>query len=505
METRIPRLLFVAGLAGVLAGSRLAAQDVVEAAPELLTAESRYYRIVDVPTPKAVALEVGGLLALGDGSVLASTRRGEVWRIRDAYGPAPQFDLWARGLHEPLGLLAHGGWIYVAQRGELTRMKDADGDGRADLFETVCDFWKISGNYHEYNFGPRLDAEGNLWITTNKPFGDEPFGRVDWRGWALRIAPGGSIEGVCAGLRSPAGIEASPAGEMFYTDNQGEWCGASKLSHLEVGDFHGHPWGIAAAKLPQSRVAPVEQPPSGMLMPDYATRNPAFKLPAVWFPYDKMGKSPSGFVWDTSAGAFGPFAGQVFVGDQHHAMVIRVSLEQVGGRWQGACYPFKYGFASGIVRVAWGEDGSLLAGMTNRGWGSRGGSEQGLQRLEWTGAVPFEIQAMTALPDGFRLRFTQPADPATAADPSAYALQSYTYKLHSDYGSPESDVQPLAVAAAALAADGLSVDLHVEGLREGYVHELIAAGVRAPDGRALLHAQAYYTLVRIPPATPAGR
>ena len=40
----------------------------------------------------------------------------------------------------------------------------------------------ISGNYHGYNFGPRLDDEGFFWITTNKPFGDEPFGRADWRG-----------------------------------------------------------------------------------------------------------------------------------------------------------------------------------------------------------------------------------------------------------------------------------------------------------------------------------
>ena len=36
--------------------------------------------------------------------------------------------------------------IYTAQRGELTRMKDSDGDGSADTYETVCDAGDISGN-----------------------------------------------------------------------------------------------------------------------------------------------------------------------------------------------------------------------------------------------------------------------------------------------------------------------------------------------------------------------
>ena len=39
-------------------------------------------------------------------------------------------------------------------------MRDSDGDGKADEFITVCDDWEISGNYHEYNFGPRMDKDG---------------------------------------------------------------------------------------------------------------------------------------------------------------------------------------------------------------------------------------------------------------------------------------------------------------------------------------------------------
>jgi hypothetical protein len=113
-------------------------------------------------------------------------------------------------------LIELDGWIYTAQRGELTRMKDSNNDGRADIFETVCDDWEISGNYHEYNFGPRLDPEGYLWVTLNKPFGGEPYGRAHWRGWAVRIdAKTGEMFPMSAGLRSPAGLEISPWGDVF--------------------------------------------------------------------------------------------------------------------------------------------------------------------------------------------------------------------------------------------------------------------------------------------------
>jgi len=465
--------------------------------------ESAHYRILTIPVPDGIVLEVGGILCLEPGSVMVCTRRGEVWRIDGATGEEgdpPRCTLFAEGLQEPLGLLRRGGGILAVQRGELSELRDADGDGRADWIGTVSEGWPISGNYHEYNFGPCADRDGHLWITTNKPFGDEPFGRADWRGWALRIGPDGAFAPVCCGLRSPAGVQASPWGDVFYTDNQGEWCGASKLSHLEPGDFHGHPWGTFSAKRADSPIPFPGDPDDGTLMPLVKQKIPAFKLPAVWFPYDKMGKSPAGFEWDQTGGRFGPFAGQVFVGDQHHASVLRVSLERVRGHWQGACYPFRAGFQSGITRVAFAADGSLYVGMTNRGWGSRGRYGEGLQRLVHTGVAPFEILAMKARPDGFELELTAPVDPATACAASSYKLESYTYKLHSEYGSPEVDRRELSVEAAVVAADSRSVRLAVPGLREGYVHELHAPALRARDGRPLLHPEAYYTLIHLPPA-----
>ena len=103
--------------------------------------------------------------------------------------------------------------------------------------------------------------------------------------------------------------------------------------------------------------------------------------PCVWFPYGRMGQSASEPRWDTTGGKFGPFAGQCFVGDQTKSIVMRVYLEKINGRYQGACFPFRSGFECGVNRLVFGPDGSLYVGMTNRGWGSLGGKPYGLQRL----------------------------------------------------------------------------------------------------------------------------
>ncbi len=467
--------------------------------------EDDYYKILTFD-PADYVLEVSGIAALKDGRVLICTRRGEFFIVDGAYGEPEKvtFKPWAFGLSQPLGLHeGEDGWIYFAQRGELTRAKDTNNDGQADVFETVNDDWAISGNYHEYAFGPRPGKDGKLWVTLNKPFGGEPYGRAHWRGWAVAIDPKtGKMHPMCNGLRSPAGVESAPWGDVFFTDNQGEWCNASKLSHMAFGDFHGHPHGLPTVELEGN---PIKMPkpgtvPSGQYMKDLHKTIPNFKMPAVWFPYNKMGKSPSGMAWDTSGGKFGPFKNQLFVADQSGAMVMRVFLEKIDGHWQGAAFNFRRGFQCGIIRIRFGKDYSMFVGMSNRGWGGAGNRPFGMQRLVWTGKTPFEVHEMRATSTGFELTFTEPVDPKTAADPASYGGSSYTYKLESRYGGPEVDTQPLKVTQAKVAADGLSVRLTVEPLRAGFVHEMHFNGVRSKSGLPLLHPKGYYTLVNIPKA-----
>jgi hypothetical protein len=140
----------------------------------------------------------------------------------------------------------------------------------------------------------------------------------------------------------------------------------------------------------------------------------------------------------------------------------------------------------------------LFVGQSNRGWNSVGTRSYGLQRLIWTGKVPFEIKTMEARPDGFLLTFTKPLDGKSAEAITAYQMSSHTYPYHSTYGGPEIETQQLTIRKATVAADGLSVQLFVDGLREGYVHEMQLKAVKSADGEPLLHKTAFYTLNRIP-------
>jgi glucose/arabinose dehydrogenase len=462
--------------------------------------EDDFYRMIEFPIPVQVNLEAGGLELLPDGKLAISTRRGDIFLLDKPFADPPEeitFQPFARGLHEVLGLAHKDGWLYAAQRGELTRIKDENGDGRGDLFETFSDGWEIGGDYHEYAFGSKFDKEGNLWVVlclTGSFTSDYKY-----RGWCLRITPEGKVIPTCSGIRSPGGIGMNAEGDFFYTENQGPWNGACALKHLRPGKFLGHPAGNRWYDVTGGVIGPrPKDPQSKSRMMIEAKKIPELEPPAVYFPYPKMGQSAAGIACDTTGGKFGPFQNQLFVGDQSHSTVMRVFLEKVQGHYQGACFPFRQGFGSGSLSLLMTNDGSLFVGGTNRGWGSRGSKPYSLDRLVWTGKVPFEIHEMRAKPDGFELTFTQEVDPAAAGDPKSYSLETYTYIYQADYGSPEVDRTTPTIKSAAVSADKRSVRLVIDQVQEGHIHELRLAGLRSAMGNPLLHPVAYYTLNYVP-------
>jgi azurin/glucose/arabinose dehydrogenase len=461
-----------------------------------------YYRIITMPIPENIELEVGGLAVLPDGRLAASTRRGEVWMITNPYmkgNGRPSFSRFASGLHEPLGLLYRGDHFLVTQRGEVTRLVDTNNDGVADIYDSFAR-WPLSGNYHQYSYGPVRMPNGEMIITLNLDWIGRGASQSLWRGWMLKLGEDGTLTPWATGLRSPAGF-GSFQGDIFYTENQGDWVGSGRMTHLAKGDFAGNPAGLRWSDQPGSpvKLKPEEVPDTGEPLYEVAQRVPGIKPPAVWFPHTLMGISTSDFKEDTTRGAFGPFAGQLFVGDQGHSKIMRVAMEKINGVWQGACFPFRDGFQSGLIRLEWGLDGSLFVGQTSRGWSATGTSPFGIQRLVWTGKTPFEMQSIQSRPDGFEVTFTLPVDPATAADPASYQLNSFTYKYHHTYGSPIVNAKPLMIKGILVSTDGLRARLVVEGdsLRKGYIHELKAEGVKSKEGLSLLHTFGYYTLNEI--------
>jgi hypothetical protein len=301
-----------------------------------------------------------------------------------------------------------------------------------------------------------------------------------------------------AGLRSPCGLGANLAGDMFCVDQQGTWIPTTPIYHLREGAFFLNPEGIPSQDLPASPLKLSAKVPEKVPYPDALHALPEMRPPAVWLPYVKMGRSGTDLAVCNAGGKFGPFDGQMMVAEFTDAKVSRVFLEKVGGEYQGAAFPFLSGFASGIVRLLFAPDGSLMVGMTSRGWSSLGTKSYGLQRVRWNGTTPFAIKAMHAMPDGFELLFTEPVDPATAANPASYSMKNYAYFYSGAYGSDEIQTQPNPITSATVSPDHLRVRLKVDALRELYVHELRCEGVRSATGAPLDHPDAYYTLNRRP-------
>ncbi len=463
------------------------------------TKEDKYYRIVTLPLPDGVQFEPGGIEYDEKGRIFVSTRIGDIWMIENALELPPyrsEYSLYASGLHEVLGLARRGDWLYATQRGEITRIKDVDGDDRGDIFEVVSDGWEIGGDYHEYAFGSKFDDEGNIWVVLclTGSFNSQHL----FRGWSVKVSADGKMVPMCSGIRSPGGIGRNDAGDLFYTDNQGTWNGTSILRHLRPKHFMGNPEGNKWYDQAPNMGKRPPNPKSGGRWHIEMKKIPELINPAVFFPHNKMGKSASGICTDRSGGKFGPFDKQMFVSDQGQSIVMRVFLEKVKGRYQGACIPFRAGFKSGNVPMTQVPDGSMFIGGTARGWGARGGRPFALERLIWTGEVPFEIHEMRVRPKGFQLTFTKPVDQATAADLASYNMQTYTYIYQAKYGSPEVDRTTPKILSATPGKDGKSVYLEVDGLQEGHIHELKVPGLKSKAGEALVHPIAYYTLFYFP-------
>ncbi|MDZ4740964.1 MAG: hypothetical protein SGJ03_13845, partial [Alphaproteobacteria bacterium] len=353
-------------------------------------------------------------------------------------------------------------------------------------------------NYHEYAFGSKFDKDGNIFVALGLSNSYNSFAL--FRGWVMKVTPEGKTIPIASGLRSPGGIGVNEHDALFYIESQGPWNSSCSLKAITPGSFMGHPISFNWYKYtPEMGPAPAE-PKSGSRVLIERERVPQLAPYAVIFPYIRMGRSITGFTVDRTKGKFGPFEDQIFLGDYTQSIIMRATTEQVNGVWQGACYPFREGLSTGILNVHFTPEGNLLCGGTNRGWPVRGIKPFALERLEWTGKMPFEIKRITIEPDGFKIAFTKPVDTTTGESAASYRISTFTHIYHGGYGGPEVDRTTPVVKSVKLSADGNFAWVALDKLTQGHVHEFDLGSLRSRDGETLLHRNAYYTVNEVPKA-----
>ena len=321
---------------------------------------------------------------------------------------------------EPLGIEVVDGEIYVLQKHELTHLKDLDGDEIIDAYEAVCNSWGVTSDFHEFAFGlvykdgffyASLSMAMRL-MTNERQHPD--------RGRTIRISKDGTYKTLNYGLRTPNGIGLGVDGELFVTDNQGEWTPANKLIHVKEGEFLGMHWGL----------------PEGM------SETPPIAPPAIWLPQDEIGNSPTEPVLIHN----GPYKGQMLHGDVTNGGIKRDFLEKIKGQYQGAVFRFTQGLEAGVNRICWGPDSALYVGGVGMvgGWSWKE-KQYGLQKLTYNGRPTFEMLAVRAKPHGFEIEFTKPLNSDADISPTDLIVQQWRYQGTSGYGGKKLDLEQLSV------------------------------------------------------------
>lgn len=452
----------------------------------LLSNTAQPWVIEYLSPPDGAVLEVGGMGFMSDGDMVVSTRRGQVWRIDQPNAVNPNdatFTLICEGLHEGMGLAVVDDNIFVAQRCELSKLIDLDGDEIIDEIQTVTQDWGLSGNYHEFGFGLPVDKDGNMYVSLNVGFWNPHWwhgkSRAPYRGWVLKITPDGSVEPFAGGFRSPAGMGLLENETLLVTDNQGDWMPVCPVYAVKKNGFYGHPASLRWYDDQPNVEASDTQPPSEEII----TR----EHPALWLPY-QWSRSSGNIIADNTNG---PFHGQYLIAELTNGQILRANFETIDGVMQGACW-LAHQRVGSAYHIEYGPDGTLYAGLTNRGWGGLAPGS-GIARITYNGELPLEMTNAHLIKDGFEITFTKPL-----SDIPVISGEKYDYNWWWEYGSPIQHLEELTIENVSLSDDGMVATVTISNLEAGKCVMLELNDVSSTDGSSLLHNEVSYTINKMP-------
>jgi len=432
--------------------------------------------------PETFMPKVGGMDFMSDGRMVVSTwdAAGSVFMLNNINAASPEDIIVtkiAEGLAEPLGLSVVDDEIYIMQKQELTKLVDNNNDGLIDEYQTICDDWQVSANFHEFGFGMAY-KDGHFYAalaTAIEPGGASTNPQIVDRGKCVKInKETGAVEFVASGFRTPNGVGIGYGGDIYVADNQGDWLPSSKIVKIQEGAFYGN-----RSVNPES-VKDLKDTP-----------------PVVWLPQDEIGNSPS----TPLSINVGPYKNQMIHGEVTHGGVKRVFVEEVDGQIQGSLFRFTQGIEAGVNRLAWGPDGALyIGGIGSTGnWGQTGKLWYGLQRLAYNEKLTFEMLAVRAKSNGMEIEFTEPLKEGDGWNPEDYLVKQWYYKPTINYGGPKMDEKALNVKSATVSEDRKSVFLEFDGLKDNHVVYIKLLNHFVSKGsRSLWSTETWYTMNKVP-------
>ncbi len=429
------------------------------------------------------------------GECYIGSLKGRILKLKDGNddGLAEQYELISDEFPTPYGLFIGAEGIDALTKFALVRLTEPKLSSVPYAVpyaaSVVADGWGYTADYHDWAVGLERDADQNYYMALPCQQDDRNEEAAYLRGSALKLIPYNSteeprkyrVEPFAAGLRFPMGIALNAQGDLFTSDNQGNYNPFNELNHIRSGKRYGF-------------INKLEN--KGGFSPEF--ESPAINLPHPWTRSVNgicFLKTPAGL----PASHFGAYEGHLIGCEMNGKALIRMSFQKVGETYQGAAYMFSRPVTEGeanlegpiVCRVS--PAGDLFIGsLQDSGW-SAGQNTGSIVRLRPQGELPPGIAEVRATATGFEVDFTQPIAAESAALATNYQLRSYQRISTPAYGGEDQDERSEHIKGIQVSEDLRRVTLQVDDLREGFVYEL-NIGPIAQGSQELFPSQAHYSL-----------
>ena len=395
-----------------------------------------------------------GIDFLEDGDqAVVSTIDGEVFKLTGLTQEKGNIT-WRRiatGLYQPLGIKYHNGDIYVGCRDQIVILKDLNGDGETDYYESFNSDHQVTEHFHEFAMGLQTDDEGNFYYAKSGRHARKSL--VPQHGTLIKVSADGSNSEILAnGFRAANGVLLNPDGSYIVTDQEGFWNPMNRINWVEQGGFYGNMWGYGA-------------PPD--------SSDEAMEQPLMWVD-QKYDRSPAELLWAESD-RWGPLQGSLLsLSYGYGKMFVILPQEFADGTRQAGMVELPVPqFPTGIMRGRFNpKDGQLYAlGMA--AWATNQMIQVGgMYRVRYTGQ-PLELPiAMKAMTSGLQLTFASSIEKATAEAPENYSISTWDLKRTAEYGSDRFNTQTLEITSAELLPDGKTVHLRIPEIQPTWIMDI---------------------------------
>ena len=424
----------------------------------------------DVLTPPTInpwnaQLRFGGLDFLSADRAAICTWDGDVWTVAGLTAADGSL-AWRRiatGLFQPLGVKVIEGTIHVTCRDRIVALRDLDGDGCTDRYDTFNGDHQVTEHFHEFAMGLEADAAGNLYYAKSARHALPAV--VPHHGTLLRVSRDGrTTEIVANGFRAANGVCVEPDGTFFVTDQEGHWNPKNRINHVRPGGFYGNMFGYHDVTDPADEAM---DPPMAWITNAF-DRSPAelLRVPAAAWP------PLSGKLLEISYGE----------GRIHLVLPEPVAPARAGGlpRLQGGLVALPMpDLPTGVMRGRFAPADGHLYTCGLFAWAGNKTLPGGFYRIRRTDVPARMPVKLAATATGLRLEFS---DPLAAA--GRWTYKSWGLRRSKDYGSPHVGERGHEITAAELSSDGRTVTLEIADFAPTWCYEL-AWDVPAGDGQAV--------------------